>query len=118
MGRGASQALPLALMVVSSLSPLFLLWAIRGAQAVLEIYWIGGCQRDFWPRREGVSHPMCYDATAATTPEDDGRANRDRVGRGPWPAFASGSLAVMLPGRGLDRSVDQRSECIDLARCH
>lgn len=30
-------------MVVSSLAPLFLLWAIRGAPPVPDRYWIGGC---------------------------------------------------------------------------
>lgn len=45
MGMKANQGLPFArmLMVVSSLSPLFLLWALRGAPPVPDCYWIGGC---------------------------------------------------------------------------
>jgi predicted small integral membrane protein len=30
-------------MVVSSLAPLFLLWAIRGAQPISDCYWVTGC---------------------------------------------------------------------------
>jgi hypothetical protein len=40
-----NRGLPVArlLMVVSSLAPLFLLWAIRGASPVPDEYWISGC---------------------------------------------------------------------------
>jgi hypothetical protein len=40
-----NRGLPVArlLMVVSSLAPLFLLWAIRGARPVPDCYWITGC---------------------------------------------------------------------------
>jgi len=45
MPEGINRGLPVArlLMVVSSLAPLFLLWAIRGAPPVPDCYWIGGC---------------------------------------------------------------------------
>src|SRR4051794_6712330 len=45
MPRKANRGLPVArlLMVVSSLAPLFLLWAIRGAESVSDAYWIASC---------------------------------------------------------------------------
>lgn len=45
MAERVNRGLPVArlLMVVSSLAPLFLLWAIRGAPPVPDCYWIGGC---------------------------------------------------------------------------
>ena len=45
MSRAVNRGLPLArlFMVVSSLAPLFLLWAIRGAPSVPDFYWVGGC---------------------------------------------------------------------------
>jgi hypothetical protein len=45
MPEGINRGLPVArlLMVISSLAPLFLLWAIRGAPPVPDCYWIGGC---------------------------------------------------------------------------
>jgi len=45
MQKRINRGLPVArvLMVISSLAPLFLLWAIRGAQPVPDCFWIGGC---------------------------------------------------------------------------
>ncbi|WP_422001733.1 hypothetical protein [Reyranella sp.] len=45
MRKKTNRGLPIArlLMVVSSLAPLFVLWAIRGASPVPDCYWIGGC---------------------------------------------------------------------------
>jgi hypothetical protein len=45
MLSGINRGLPIArlLMVVSSLAPLFLLWAIRGAASVPDRYWASGC---------------------------------------------------------------------------
>jgi hypothetical protein len=45
MPAGVNRGLPIArlLMVVSSLAPLFLLWAIRGAPPVPDTYWIATC---------------------------------------------------------------------------
>jgi hypothetical protein len=45
MPREVNRGLPVArlLMVVSSLAPLFLLWAIRGAPPVPDCYWIATC---------------------------------------------------------------------------
>lgn len=45
MSGKVNRGLPVArlLMVVSSLAPLFMLWAIRGAPPVPDCYWISGC---------------------------------------------------------------------------
>lgn len=45
MPGGANRGLPIArlLMVIGSLAPLFLLWAIRGAPPIPDCYWIGAC---------------------------------------------------------------------------
>jgi hypothetical protein len=45
MPGGINRGLPIArlLMVVSSLAPLFLLWAIRGAPPISDCYWVTGC---------------------------------------------------------------------------
>jgi hypothetical protein len=45
MPSGANHGLPIArlLMVVGSLAPLFVLWAIRGASPIPDCYWIGAC---------------------------------------------------------------------------
>jgi len=45
MLTGANRGLPIArlLMVIGSLAPLFLLWAIRGASPIPDRYWIGTC---------------------------------------------------------------------------
>jgi hypothetical protein len=45
MPGGINSGLPIArlLMVVSSLAPLFLLWAIRGAPPISDRYWVTGC---------------------------------------------------------------------------
>jgi len=45
MSKGVNRGLPIArlLMVVSSLAPLFLLWALRGAPSIPDKYWIAIC---------------------------------------------------------------------------
>jgi hypothetical protein len=45
MPNGANRGLPIArlLMVIGSLAPLFVLWAIRGASPIPDRYWIGTC---------------------------------------------------------------------------
>ncbi len=45
MGAHPTQGLRVArlLMVISSLSPLFFLWAIRGSPSIPDFYWIPGC---------------------------------------------------------------------------
>jgi hypothetical protein len=45
MGQRGNHGLPIArlLLVVGSLAPLFLLWAIRGAPPIPDYYWIGIC---------------------------------------------------------------------------
>jgi hypothetical protein len=45
MSGGVNRGLPIArlLMVVASLAPLFLLWAIRGAPPISDCYWVATC---------------------------------------------------------------------------
>src|ERR1039457_2030982 len=45
MPAGINRGLPTArlLMVISSLSPLFILWAIRGAPPISDCYWVTAC---------------------------------------------------------------------------
>jgi hypothetical protein len=42
-GRSGGLRIARLLMVVSSLSPLFVLWAIRGTRSVPDTWWIAGC---------------------------------------------------------------------------